>query len=68
VLLVLSLTAGVASAQVPVDAGTTAAAPPTAPAMQPKPAELPEGGAGKTTPPTTQVLSSPTGTPAERQK
>jgi serine-type D-Ala-D-Ala carboxypeptidase/endopeptidase (penicillin-binding protein 4) len=60
-LLLVSLTAGVALAQVP-DAGSA----------PPRPAEVPDGGAaGKFTPPPatrTAVTSSPAGSPAERQK
>ena len=64
-LAFLSLSAGVAWAQVPTDGG----APPVA-ASTPKPAEVPDGGAkGKLSPPPpTQVVSSPTGSPADRQK
>jgi serine-type D-Ala-D-Ala carboxypeptidase/endopeptidase (penicillin-binding protein 4) len=97
-VVLLSLSAGVARAQVP-DAGhppadvgtapapstaTTKAAPPAAAATtkaaapaaaavvtpakatQPKPAEVPEGGPGKFAP--TPVVSSPTGSPADKQK
>jgi D-alanyl-D-alanine carboxypeptidase/D-alanyl-D-alanine-endopeptidase (penicillin-binding protein 4) len=63
-LLAVSLSAGVASAQVPD--GGSGAAPPTA--AQPKRAEVPDGGAGKPAAPATVVLSSPTGSPAERHK
>ena len=74
-MVALSLSAGVAWAQVP-DGGVPkppAAAPkpvaapkPAAAAATPKPAPLPDGG--KPTPPTTVVVSAPTGSPAERQK
>src|SRR5438874_5073334 len=71
-LLLLSLSAGVASAQVPVDGGAapvTVAQPVAPPVAQPKPADVPDGGAGKfTPPPATTVVSSPTGSPADRQK
>jgi serine-type D-Ala-D-Ala carboxypeptidase/endopeptidase (penicillin-binding protein 4) len=62
--LLLSLSAGVAFAQVP-DGGV---APKTV--AQPKPAEVPDGGvAGKfSPPPPTPIVSSPTGSPVERQK
>ncbi|HEY2743217.1 MAG TPA: D-alanyl-D-alanine carboxypeptidase/D-alanyl-D-alanine-endopeptidase [Polyangia bacterium] len=72
-IVCVSLSAGVASAQVPVDAGvpkaTHAQSSSEAPAT-PKPAEPPDGGtSGKlAAPPPTQVVSSPSGSSADRQK
>lgn len=64
-LLLSSLTAGTAWAQAAVDGGAPAAAT----AARPRSAEVPDGGAGKLTPPpATAVVSTPSGSPAERQK
>jgi D-alanyl-D-alanine carboxypeptidase/D-alanyl-D-alanine-endopeptidase (penicillin-binding protein 4) len=70
--LLVSLSAGMASAQVP-DGGATKPETKTetkAEASAPKTAEVPDGaGGGKLgPPPQTQVVSSPTGSPADRQK
>jgi D-alanyl-D-alanine carboxypeptidase/D-alanyl-D-alanine-endopeptidase (penicillin-binding protein 4) len=50
----------------PKAAPAAAAATPPAKATQPKPAEVPEGSPGKFAP--TPVVSSPTGSPADKQK